>query len=85
MTFLKQYKAFSLLEVSAVILIIGILIAGVVTANSLIDKSRLASAKTLTTSSPVNGVKDLALWLETSVDSSFDEADVGNGNTINKL
>ena len=30
------------------------------------------------------GVKDLALWLETSADSSFDEADVGNGNTINK-
>jgi len=83
-TFPKQYKAFSLLEVSAVILIIGILVAGVVTANSLIDKSRLASAKTLTTSSSVNGVKDLALWLETSADSSFDEADVGNGNTINK-
>lgn len=71
-------SAFSLLEVSAVILIIGILIAGVVTANSLVAKSRLAAAQTLTTSSPINGIKDSALWLESSVDKSFADGETSN-------
>ena len=64
-------KAFSLIEISMVILIIGILIAGVATANSLIAKSRISSAQTLTISSPINSIKDTALWLESSTDTSF--------------
>src|SRR5690606_13918172 len=74
----------SLLEISAVILIIGILIAGVVTANSLVAKSRIASAKTLTISSPVNGIKDAALWLETSLDNSFEESETSSGHAVTK-
>lgn len=68
-------KAFTLIEISIVILIIGILIAGVVTAQKLVTKSRLASARALTQSSPVASIKDLALWLETTSSKSFNNFD----------
>lgn len=75
-------KAFSLIEISMVILIIGILIAGVATANSLIAKSRISSAQTLTISSPINSIKDTALWLESSTDTSFVASETSNNNAL---
>jgi hypothetical protein len=50
--------------------------------NILIAKSRLAAAVTLTSSSPISGIKDSALWLETAVDSSFPENQTTNNNSI---
>ncbi|MBU6338745.1 MAG: prepilin-type N-terminal cleavage/methylation domain-containing protein [Rickettsiales bacterium] len=67
----KLNKAFSLIELSIVILIIGILIAGVTQGQNLVTKSKLKTAQNLTKSSPVSGIKDLALWYETSLESSF--------------
>ena len=82
MTIKKSKQAFSLLEISAVILIIGILIAGVMGGNILVAKTRIAAAQTLTVSSPIHGIKDSALWLETSVDTSFVEGEAANNNSI---
>jgi len=67
----KQNKAFSLIELSIVVLVIGILIAGVIQGSRLLVDSRLKSARALTRSSPVAGIKDLALWLETTSAESF--------------
>lgn len=75
-------RSYSLVEVSIVILVIGILIGGVVLGSSLVKKSLLAAAQTLTNSSPVNGIKDSALWLETAVDSSFVEGETSNNSSI---
>lgn len=68
-----RYKAFSLIELSIVILIIGILIAGVTQGSNLIAKTRLTNAITLTQSSPVPSIKGLNLWLETTSQNSFNE------------
>lgn len=68
-------KAFSLIEASIVILIIGILIAGVTQSSVLIKKFRLSNAQTLTQSSPVASIKDLLLWYETSMENSFIESE----------
>lgn len=65
-------KAFSLIELSIVILIIGILIAGVTQGSRLVGQMRLASARALTQSSPVNSIKDLAVWIEGTSEKSFD-------------
>ncbi len=67
----KTNKAFSLIELSIVVLIIGILIAGVTSGSKLYDKFKLQTGQALTRSSPVNGIKDLVLWYETSLDASF--------------
>lgn len=64
-------NAFSLIELSIVILIIGILVAGVTQSSRLIKQFKLTTAKNITMSSPVSSIKDLVLWLETTQDSSF--------------
>jgi prepilin-type N-terminal cleavage/methylation domain-containing protein len=78
----KKNSAFSLIEISMVILIIGVLIAGVLLGNNLVKKSRISSAQTLTISSPINGIKESALWLESSLDKSFEESESFDNNPI---
>jgi prepilin-type N-terminal cleavage/methylation domain-containing protein len=56
-------KAFSLIELSIVILIIGILVAGVTQSSRIIYELKLKSAESQSQASPVNSVKDLYLWL----------------------
>ncbi len=66
-------KAFSILELSIVVLIIGILVAGVTQSSRLVKQIKIATARSLTKSSPIPGIKDLALWLEPTMDESFIE------------
>jgi prepilin-type N-terminal cleavage/methylation domain-containing protein len=68
-------KAFSLIELSIVILIIGILVAGVTQSSRLIKAMKLQSARSLTLSSPVPSFKNVSLWLESTMDESFDSAE----------
>ena len=65
-------KAFSLIELSIVILIIGILVAGVTQSSRLIRAMKLQSARSLTLSSPVPSFKNINLWLESTLTESFD-------------
>ncbi len=76
-------KAFSLIEVSVVIIIIGIFVAGIIIAGNLVKKSRIAAAQSLSRSSPINTITDSALWLESSVDSNFSDGDAVDGHAIN--
>ncbi len=79
----KTYsKAFSLIELSIVILVIGVLIAGVIQGANMVKKSQLQTARNLTTSSPVSGVKDLMLWYETSLESSFKTTEAADNTQI---
>ncbi len=66
----KQPSAFSLIEISVVIVIIGILVAGVTQGSRLIKQMRLSSAKTQTQSSAVSSIKNIVLWLEPTMDGS---------------
>jgi prepilin-type N-terminal cleavage/methylation domain-containing protein len=81
---LHKNKAFSLIELSIVVLIIGILIAGITNYTSLVNKSRLSSARSLTQSSPVRSVKGLILWLETTSKDSFIESETQDSSLITK-
>lgn len=68
-------KAFSLVESSVVILIIGILIAGIATSNRIVRDSRLQSARSLTKGSPVSSINGLIGWWETTLEESFGGAE----------
>ncbi|MDX2083443.1 MAG: prepilin-type N-terminal cleavage/methylation domain-containing protein [Rickettsiales bacterium] len=72
---MKKISAFSLIELSIVILIIGILIAGVTQGSRLISAFKLKTAQTLTESSPIAGTKNLVAWFETSSEKSFDNTE----------
>ena len=43
---------------------------------------RLATVKNLTLSSPVSSIKDLAVWLESTMDQSFIDSEENTGSTI---
>lgn len=68
----NKHQAFSLIELSIVILIIGILVAGVTQSSRLVSQFRLASARNITLSSPVPTIKDLALWFDAVNEKAFD-------------
>ena len=79
----KSLTAFSLIEISIVILIVGILASGVILASQILETSRINVARSVTQSSEVAGIKNLALWLETTSDKSFSNFDsINNGDEI---
>lgn len=71
----KKRRAFSLLEVSITIMIIGILLVAVIGSKQMIKRSRLLAAQAETRSSPISSISDNKLWLE----SSLDEVSLGEG------
>lgn len=75
-------KAFSLIELSVVILIIGILVAGVTQSSRLVRQMRLSSARSITNSSSVSTIKNLAIWYDSVSEKSFDEADASDATQI---
>jgi prepilin-type N-terminal cleavage/methylation domain-containing protein len=76
----KLNKAFSLIELSIVVLIIGILIAGVTQGSRMVQQARIKTAQNQTTNSATASVPGLVLWLESTMDNSLISAT--NGNTI---
>ncbi|MBM5782103.1 MAG: prepilin-type N-terminal cleavage/methylation domain-containing protein [Pelagibacterales bacterium] len=75
-------KAFSLIEISIVILIIGILVAGVTQGSRIVNQSRITSARSLTKSSPVASIRDIALWLDTTSENSFIASEADDENKV---
>lgn len=74
--------AFSLIELSIVILIIGILVAGVTQSSRLINQMRLMSARSITLSSPVPTIKNLIAWYESVGEKSFNEGEMSSGSLL---
>ena len=75
-------KAFSLVEISIVILIIGLLIAGISKAGDMIFDVGLKSASSLTKGAKVGRMPGLALWLETTTSESILEKERYDTNVI---
>ena len=65
-------KAFSLIEMSIVIVILAILTVVVLGGRFLIDNYTLSRARQQTNTAPVNGIEDVQFWLETADERSFD-------------
>lgn len=78
----KLKTAFSLIELSIVILIIGVIVAGVTQSSRLISAFRLSTARNLTQSSPVASIKNLTAWWETTSVASFTDSQADNGQTV---
>ncbi len=73
-------RAFSLIEISVILLIIGVIVAGISKSSTLYNKYRIATARNLTQASPVNSIPDLALWYETTMEESFNLHEAQNYN-----
>jgi prepilin-type N-terminal cleavage/methylation domain-containing protein len=78
----KPHLAFSLIELSVVILVIGILVIGITKGNRIITQAKLKSAQSLTTSSPVVSTSGLVLWLESVDENNFLAAQTSDGANL---
>ena len=78
----RKHKAFSLIEISVVIIVIGILIAGISSGIELYDDYKLKVAQNLTKNSRVSRINNLELWLETTMENRFSQ---GTTSFVDKL
>lgn len=72
-------KAFSLVELSIVTIIIGVLISGIISGKDLLYKMRLQGARSMTTGSDAGTIEGLMLWFDSSSEGSFDESQTADG------
>jgi len=72
--------AFSLIELSVAILIIGLLVGGILGGTDLIKDASLANAQKMTTNSEVGSIANLSLWLETTLPQSFADNKIPEDN-----
>lgn len=80
--FNEHKKAFSLIEISIVVLIISILISGISSGIDLYNEYRIATARSLTLNSKVPRIDGLNRWLETTLEKSFDKNEAINGYKV---
>lgn len=79
---MRVNKAFSLIELSIVILVISVLVIGVYKSFDLVAKVRIKATGAMTISSNVSSIKDLYIWLETTREDSFITTEVEDGSII---
>jgi len=82
MIFLKK-RAFSLFEISIIVLIIGVLLLAVSEAIDLVADSKLNSARSLTKGAQILRMSNLVLWVETSTEESWLDSLREDGEYIN--
>lgn len=76
--------AFSLIELSIVILVIGILMVGVNQGYNLVRSAQISNARSITAKSPILQMSGLLGWYETSLKESLDQSKLKDGDTITK-
>ncbi len=79
---MNKKKAFSLVEISIITLIVGVAIAAITQGTRLVQQFRLNSARSLTQSSPVPATDNLVLWLETTSTNSFQSIGYSNNDPL---
>ncbi|MBM3590312.1 MAG: prepilin-type N-terminal cleavage/methylation domain-containing protein [Alphaproteobacteria bacterium] len=78
----KIKKAFSLVEISIVVLIIGLLVAGISKASDMIFDAEIKALRSLTKGSRVNRIPNLVLWLETTSEESMNSSERVDGGNV---
>ena len=82
MKFIKR-KGFTLIEIAVVIIVIGVLIAGISQAMEMFAEASLKSARNLSKSSRIGRVNDLTIWFDATSEKAFDkEKDDGSAVSI---
>ncbi len=81
---MKKQKGFSLVELSIVSLIIGVIIGGVMGGSNLVKVARISSARSFTAKSIVPEISGLIAWYETSLNNSLKAGENYDGATISR-
>ena len=79
---LSRNRAFSLIELSMTLVVIGVIIVGVAQGLDMSKKFKLSSARSLTAGSPAVSIKGLALWLDATSEKAFSDPDIANSSEV---
>lgn len=79
---INKKSAFSLVEISIVVLILGLLIAGISKASDMILDSQLKADRALTNGAKVGRISSLILWLETTKLESLKDSERFDSNDV---
>ena len=74
--------AFSLIELSIVLLVIGILMVGVSQGYNIVRSAQISNARSITAKSPILQIQGLLAWYETSWKESLLQSELTDGNNI---
>lgn len=77
-------SAFSILELAIVLIVIGLLTAGVVKGGAMIKSSRIAGARALTSNSEIVKIDGLLAWFETSLKESISLDETNDGASLTR-
>lgn len=75
-------KAFTIIEISAAVLILALLIVGFAKSSRFIREFKINSARSITEGSPVASTPDLVAWWETTSEKSISTNEAVNGGTV---
>lgn len=78
----NKFRAFSFIELSITIVVVGLLISAIAQGGRAIIEARKSSAAKLTLTSPAAEIDNMVLWLETTSDKSFDAAEAKNNKSV---
>ena len=76
------HKAYSMLEMSLIIIIIAILFAGAYQGFNIYNETKLSSVRTLSQNSIISRIQNLGFWYETASENSLNSAEALNGKAI---
>ncbi len=79
---MHKKNAFSLLEMSVVLITIAVLFAAITQSSFVLQMAKLSSARSMTKSSVVNDTTGLILWLESTLLDSFNDKQLNDGDLI---
>ncbi len=79
---IKRYKAFSLIELSAVLIIIAILTTIITQLVSSIKNTRIANANSITAKANISQINGLVAWYETSMKQSLNRNETIDNSPI---
>lgn len=67
-------KAFSLIELSVIFIVIGLLSVAITKGGALLHSARISSAKSTTSSAKIAEIEGLSVWFDTVSDGAIDES-----------
>ena len=82
--FYKKNKAFSLVELSVVIVIVMIMIAGLIQSSRIIGSMRIATARNVTQSSAMPWINYIVTWYDATAADAFLESETDDGDKISR-
>ncbi len=78
----KKQQAFTLLELTIVLVVIAIMTVGIFKGAGLVNSSKISVARSLTERSPVPKIDGLVVWYETSSLDSLLKSEASNNYTV---